>query len=158
MARIWHQALLSAAYWQDKRQLAQTLWMLGNTVSLAQYALRLWSLDTSNAIWTWSWTTGPALSRWVGPDDLWRFLPTSNIVWLCDLDKYMKSVFHTERSTALRQSITMFFVVWCAVLYLFFQDSICRSNWSKNCTEPLQWKPQIPVSCQGISLGITSQF
>lgn len=46
-----------------------------------------------------------ALDNWprqVGPDDLWRIFPTSNILWSCDLNKCIKSVFHTGGSTALR--------------------------------------------------------
>lgn len=83
----------------------------------------------------------PSLSWGVGLDELWRFLPTSTILWSCDLDKYVKSVFNTERSTTLRWSTTIFFVVWHAVLYLFIRDSICLTNWSNNCTDSLQWKP-----------------
>jgi len=53
----------------------------------------LWSLYPwrhSKAVWTWSWATGsrrPWLSEQVRPDDVWRSLPTSAVLWFCVLEQ-----------------------------------------------------------------------
>ena len=77
-------------------------WTSGNTFSLWGWPSigtgcpeRLWSLCPwrySEVVCTWSWATGSrwlCLSRGIGPDDLWRPLPTSTvlILWMITLGK-----------------------------------------------------------------------
>jgi len=89
--------------WRHQRQWSQTnsvgsLWISGNTFSLWGWPNtgkgcpgRWWSLHSwrySRVVWMWSWATcskWPYLSKDFGQDDLQRSLPTSAILWFCDL-------------------------------------------------------------------------